>query len=59
MVNYYSRSLAIENKEKVDFITVRPFGVRTPMMNMKRGPFMISPKECVLSSLGDLLGNDT
>ena len=59
MVDHYSRTLAIENKDKLDIITVRPFGVRTSMMEMEKGPFMISPKDCVISSLADLGQSDT
>lgn len=44
MQDIYSRTLSIENRDKIDIISVRPFGVRTPMMGMKKGKFMISPK---------------
>lgn len=51
--------MAMENKDKVDVLSVRPFGVRTSMMAMNKGKFMITPKDCVLSSLADLGKTDT
>lgn len=57
--DHYSRTMAIENRDKIDVLTVRPLGVRTPMMKMKKGPFMISPQDCVISSLADLGKVDT
>jgi 17beta-estradiol 17-dehydrogenase / very-long-chain 3-oxoacyl-CoA reductase len=54
MQDIYSRTLSQENKDKIDIISVRPFGVRTSMMSMMKGKFMISPRTCVLSSLADL-----
>lgn len=54
MLDIYSRTMSIENRDKIDVLSVRPFGVQTPMMSMKKGKFMITPKDCVVSSLGDL-----
>ena len=34
MVNVYSEYLRKENKDKIDVMTVMPFGVITPMMKM-------------------------
>lgn len=51
--------MSIENRDKIDILSVRPFGVRTPMMGMKKGPFMITPQDCVISSLADLGHFDT
>jgi short-subunit dehydrogenase len=50
----YSRTLAIENRDRIDVLSVKPFGVTSGMMSMSKGKFMISPKECVLSTLADL-----
>lgn len=44
MQDIYSRTLSIENRDRIDILSVRPFGVRTPMMGMTKGKFMISPK---------------
>ena len=54
MLDIYSRTMSIENRDKVDVISVRPFGVKTPMMDMKKGVYMITPQDCVVSSLADL-----
>lgn len=51
--------MSIENRDKIDVLSVRPFGVKTPMMEMKKGKFMITPKDCVISSLADLGVADT
>ena len=40
----YSRTLAAENSKKIDILSVRPFGVRTPLMKMMQGEFIITPK---------------
>jgi hypothetical protein len=42
----------------MDVLTVRPFSVTTKMMKMKKGPASITPRECVLSSLADLLAGN-
>ena len=54
-VDVVSRILKLENDDKIDVISIRPFGVTTKMMKMKKGPLMITPRECALSSLADLL----
>lgn len=51
----YSRTLGLENSDRVDVLSVRPFGVATKMMDMKKGAYMISPRQCVVSTLADLL----
>ncbi len=51
--------MTVENKDKIDVLTIRPFGVKTPMMSMKKSKFMITPKDCVLSSLADLGKSET
>ncbi len=58
-IDIYSRILRLENNDKIDVISVRPFGVTTKMMKMKKGPLMITPRECALTSLADMLaGHD-
>jgi len=59
MQDIYSRTLAIENRDKIDILSVRPFGVRTPMLKMMKGKFIITPKDCVISTLADLGKYDT
>jgi 17beta-estradiol 17-dehydrogenase / very-long-chain 3-oxoacyl-CoA reductase len=54
-IDVYSRILDLENNDKIDVLSVRPFGVTTYMMKMKKGPFMITPRVCAFSSLADLL----
>lgn len=39
----------------MDVLSVTPFGVTTKMMKMKKGPFMITPRQCATASLADLL----
>lgn len=58
-LDIYSRILAQENNDKIDVLSVRPFGVATKMMQMKKGPFMITPRQCAISSLTDLVGGET
>jgi short-subunit dehydrogenase len=55
----YSRTLYLENSDRVDVLSVRPFGVATKMMDMKKGAYMISPKQCVISTLADLLAGES
>lgn len=54
----YSQALDQENSDRVDVLSVRPFGVTTKMMKMKKGPFMITPRQCATSTLADLLGGE-
>lgn len=54
LVDIYSRTLSIENNNKIDIISCRPFGVTTSMMKMKKASFMITPRDCALSTLADL-----
>lgn len=54
-VDVYSRILDLENQDKIDIMSVRPFGVTTAMMQMKKGPYMITPRQCATSSIADLL----
>lgn len=35
-VDIYSRTLSIENRDKIDVLSVRPFGVSTGMMKMRK-----------------------
>ena len=51
----YSRILDIENRDKIDVISLRALGVTTKMMKMKKGPFMVSPRSFAKSSLVDLI----
>ncbi len=39
-------------------MTVMPFGVITPMMRMMKDPAMITPENCVKSTISDLLGGE-
>lgn len=59
MLDIYSRTLTVENRDKLDIISIRPFGVSTPMLRMLKSKFIITPKDCVLSSLADLGNADT
>lgn len=43
-LDVYSRIMNLENDDKIDILSVRPFGVSTKMMKMKKGPFMITPR---------------
>jgi short-subunit dehydrogenase len=51
-----SRILSLENSDKVDIISVRPFGVSTRMSLMMKGAFVLTPRQCALGVLRDLLG---
>lgn len=57
-VDIYSRILDLENKDKIDILSVRPFGVTTAMMQMKKGPYMLTPRQCAISSIADLLAGE-
>ena len=59
IVDIYSRTMSVECRDRIDVLCSRPFGVITPMTRMHRGPWMISPEECVLSTLADLGKADT
>ena len=58
MADIYSRTLSLENKGKIDIISSCPFGVTTKMINNKKGPMIITPEDCVKSTLGDLGRSD-
>ncbi len=60
-VDIYSRILSLDNSDKIDVISVRPFGVGTGMLRMKKGNviFIVNPRECVSGVLADLLGGET
>ncbi len=51
----YTQYLQKQHHDKIDIISVRPFGVITPMMKMKKGEFMITPNDCVKSTIADCL----
>lgn len=57
-IDIYSQILAEENNDKIDVVSVRPFGVATKLMRMKKGPFMITPRQCVMGTMVDLLGGE-
>lgn len=57
-IDIYTRILAEENKDKIDVLSARPFGVATRMMKMKKGEMMITPRACVAALLADLLGGE-
>lgn len=59
ILDIYTRNIARESSQNVDVLSVRPFGVVTPMMKMLRGKFMITPEDCVISTLADLGKTDT
>lgn len=44
--------------DKIDVMTVMPFGVTTPMMRMTKNYATITPENCAKSVIGDLLGGD-
>lgn len=54
MLDIYSRTMTQENKDKIDVLSARPFGVRTPMMDNLKGKLMITAEDCVTSILADL-----
>ena len=54
LIDIYTRTLDLENEDKIDVLSCRPFGVTTKMMKMKKGPFMITPTDCAVSTLADL-----
>lgn len=58
-VDVYSRILSIDNSNKIDVISVRPFGVATRMMQMKKGNFIVNPRECVSGVLADMAGGES
>jgi hypothetical protein len=58
IIDVYTRTLEKELGDKMDVVTVRPFGVTTKMMKMKKGPFMITPMECAKSTIADTLAGD-
>lgn len=43
MLNVYSEFLRKENTDKIDVMTVMPFGVITPMMRMMKDKATITP----------------
>lgn len=56
MINVYSHCLRNQLKDKIDVMTVMPFGVTTPMMAMTKNFATITPDVCAKSVLSDLLG---
>jgi len=53
--DFFSRALSIEFRQKIDFISLRPFWVSTPMaFDRKPGFDTITPKECAEGCLKDL-----
>ena len=54
----YSRILDLENRDKIDVVSLRALGVTTKMMKMKKGPFMISPRSFAKESLVDLISGE-
>ena len=56
MINVYSDYLRKENSDKIDVLTVMPFGVTTPMMRMTKNFATITPDVCAKSVISDLLG---
>jgi hypothetical protein len=47
-----------EHGDKIDVMTVMPFGVTTPMMRMIKDPATITPENCAKSVIGDLIGGN-
>ena len=58
MINVYSDYLRQENSDKIDVMTVWPFGVTTPMMRMTKNYATITPDVCARSIIADLLGGN-
>lgn len=54
-LDIYSQILDLEHRDKIDIISLRPFGVTTKMMKMKKGPLMITPRECAKSALIEMV----
>lgn len=54
LVDIYSRTIAKENRDKIDVLSVRPFGVKTAMLKMKTNETFITPKKCAVGVLKDL-----
>lgn len=52
--DFMSRSLAYEYRNKVDFLSVRPFLVSTPMTRNLNTILFISPNSCAKACLGEL-----
>ena len=57
-LDYYSRILDLENRDKIDIVSLRALGVTTKMMKMKKGPFMVTPRDFAKSSLVDLIAGE-
>ena len=55
MLDIYTQFLIQEHGNNIDIISVRPFGVITNMMKMRKNWFMITPKSCVESAIADCL----
>jgi short-subunit dehydrogenase len=53
-IDIYSRALSQEQRDKIDIISIRPFGVTTTMYRMKKNYYAITPADCAFSSLADL-----
>lgn len=58
MINVYSEFLRKENGDKIDVMTVMPFGVTTPMMRMTKNYATITPDVCAKAMISDLLGGN-
>ena len=55
-LDIYPRILTQENSDKIDVLSVRPFGVSTQMAGFIKGVGAITPRQCVKGVLTDLLG---
>lgn len=40
--DFFSRSLSVENRDKIDVISMRPRMISTPMNNFSKGAMIIS-----------------
>lgn len=43
ILDIYCQNLDLEQKDKIDILSIRPFGVSTSMMGMKKNPEIIPP----------------
>ena len=53
--DFLSRALQVEFSGKIDFLSVRPFGVSTNLAKMKTSFTIISPRNCAESTLNQLV----
>jgi len=52
--DFFSRALSVENRDKIDIISMRPSLISTPMNNFAKGALAISVEEFVNSAINRL-----